>query len=310
MDGGAAADRQIKTMVMVIDGEIVLALLRGDHQLNLQKLIDSTGGIDIRPGTPEEAKEALGAMPGSLGAVGVADLRVVADEALKGRTNLTTGANEDDWHYRGVDIDRDIPVDQWADLREVAAGEACPRCGTPLAMLRCVEAGHIFKLGTLYAETFGVTVSDTDGNARPVVMGSYGIGIGRNMATIAETHHDDAGIVWPVAVAPYEVVITVLKLDDETLGAAEELYRGLRARGVDALLDDRDARAGVKFADAELIGIPYRLTVGPKALADGEVEWTSRATGETTRIAVDDAVGTVASTIEGEAGPMPRVPLG
>ncbi|MEM9565277.1 MAG: proline--tRNA ligase [Actinomycetota bacterium] len=310
IDGGAAADRQIKTMVMVIDGEVVLALLRGDHQLNLQKLIDATGGIEIRPGTPEEAKEALGAMPGSLGAVGVTDLKVVADEALKGRTNLTTGANEDDWHYRGVDIERDLHVGQWADLREVKAGEACPRCSSPLDMLRCVEAGHIFKLGTLFSEAFGVTVSDADGQSRTVVMGSYGIGIGRNMATIAETHHDENGIVWPVSVAPYEVVITVLKLDDDTTAAAEALYDGLRARGVDALLDDRDARAGVKFADAELIGIPYRITVGPKGLADGEVEWTSRATGETTRISVDDAIETVATTIEGEAGPMPRVPLG
>ncbi len=309
IEGGAAAERQIKTMVMVIDGEVVLALLRGDHQLNLQKLVDSTAGIEIRPGTPEEAKEALGAMPGSLGAVGVSDLRIVADEALKGRTNLTTGANDDDWHYRGVDIDRDIEVGQWADLREVTAGEACPRCGTALEMLRCVEAGHIFKLGTLYAETFGVTVSDADGGARPVVMGSYGIGIGRNMATVAETHHDDKGIVWPVSIAPYEVVITVLKLDEPTLAAAEELYAGLRARGVDALLDDRDARAGVKFADAELIGIPYRVTVGPKGLADGEVEWTSRATGETTRIPIDGAVATVAETIEAEAGPIPRTPL-
>jgi len=165
-------------------------------------------------------------------------------------------------------------------------------------------------LGTLYAETFGVTVSDSDGNARPVVMGSYGIGIGRNMATIAESHHDDNGIVWPTAVAPYEVVVTVLKLDEETLGAAERLYDGLRARGVDALLDDRDARAGVKFADAELVGIPYRITVGPKALADGEIEWTSRANGETTRIGLDAIIDLAAETIEAEVGPMPRVPLG
>ena len=307
MDGGAAADRQIKTMVMVIDGEVVLALLRGDHKLNLQKLIDSTGGIEIRPGSPEEAREALGAMPGSLGAVGVTGLKIVADEALKGRTDLTTGANEDDWHYRGVDIGRDIEVGQWADLREVTVGEACPRCGTALEMLRCVEAGHIFKLGTLYAETFGVTVSDADGEARPVVMGSYGIGIGRNMATIAESHHDDNGIVWPVSVAPYEVVVTVLKLDDETMGAAETLYQGLLASGIDAILDDRDARAGVKFADAELIGIPYRITIGPKSLAAGEVEWTSRATGQTERIPVDQVVDHVAALVIAEAGPTPRI---
>ncbi len=300
IDGGAAADRQIKTMVMVIDDEVVLALLRGDHQLNLQKLIDSTGGINIRPASPEEAQANLGAMPGSLGAVGVDGLQIIADEALRGRTNLTTGANEDDWHYRGVDIERDIAVADWADLREVSAGEACPKCGSELTVIRCVEAGHIFKLGTLFAEQFNIMVSDSDGKQKPVVMGSYGIGIGRNMATIAETYHDEKGLIWPVSVAPFEAVITVMKLDEATLTAAEEIYNGLKAKGVDVLLDDRDARAGVKFADAELIGIPYRLTVGPKSLADGEVEWTSRATGETKRIGLSTTVETVADAINAE----------
>jgi prolyl-tRNA synthetase len=195
---------------------------------------------------------------------------------LRGRTNLTTGANSDDWHYRGVDVERDIAVDVWADLREVSAGEPCPKCGTPLELVRCVEAGHIFKLGTVFSETFGVTVSDHDGNQRPVVMGSYGIGIGRNMATIAETQHDDRGLIWPVPVAPYEAVLTVVKVDGDTMAAAERIYAELLARGIDVLLDDRDARAGVKFADAELIGIPYRVTLGPKALAAGEVELTER----------------------------------
>jgi prolyl-tRNA synthetase len=300
IDGGAAADRQIKTMVMVIDGQVTLALLRGDHQLNLQKLIDATGGIEIRPAAPDEAQASLGAMPGSLGAVGVTDLPIVADEALRGRTNLTTGANEDDWHYRGVDIERDITVGQWADLREVTAGEACPLCGTALDIIRCVEAGHIFKLGTMYSEKFDVTVADADGGRIPVVMGSYGIGVGRNMATVAETYHDDKGLIWPVSIAPYETVITVMKLDEPTMAAAEEIYAGLKARGVDVLLDDRDARAGVKFADAELIGIPYRLTIGPKSLADGEVEWTNRSTGETKRIGLSTTVDTVADAIDAE----------
>ena len=305
-EAGAPADRQIKTMVMVLDGQVTLALVRGDHQLNVQKLIDATGAIDVRPAAPEEAKESLGAMPGSLGAVGVDHLPTIVDEALRGRTNMTTGANEDDWHYRGVDIERDITVGQWADLREVNEGEACPRCGTALTIVRCVEAGHIFKLGEEYAEKFDVHVTDADGARRPVVMGSYGIGIGRNMATIAETHHDERGLIWPVAVAPYEAVITVLKLDEPTLAAAEDLYRSLRARGIDVLLDDRDARAGVKFADAELIGIPYRLTVGPKSLADGEIELTNRASGETKRVAVEVVTPTVADAIIAERGnPIP-----
>ncbi|MDH4277646.1 MAG: proline--tRNA ligase [Acidimicrobiia bacterium] len=297
---GAPADRQIKTMVMVADDEVVLALVRGDHQLNTQKFIDATSTIVLRPATAEETQANLGALPGSLGAVGVSDLRIIADEALRGRTHMTTGANDDDWHYRGVDIERDIAVTEWADLREVSAGEPCVKCGTALEMIRCVEAGHIFKLGTMYAEKFGVTVSDAEGKQRPVVMGSYGIGIGRNMATIAETYHDEHGLKWPVSVAPYEAVVTILKLDEPTTAAAEELYRGLQARGVDVLLDDRDARAGVKFADAELIGIPYRLTVGPRSLADGEVELTVRANGDGKRIAVDVAVDTVADAVTAE----------
>jgi len=296
-EGGAAANRQIKTLVMVIDSEVTLALLRGDHQLNEQKLIDATGAVKLRPAEAAETLAALGANPGSLGAVGVTGIRIVADEALRGRTNMTTGANTDDFHYRGVDIERDIAVTQWADLRQVTAGEACPKCGHELELLRCVETGHIFKLGTVYAEKLGVMVTDAEGRQRPVVMGSYGIGIGRNMATVAETHHDDKGLIWPVSIAPYEVVLTAVALDDATLAAAEGLYDGLRARGIDVLLDDRDARAGVKFADAELIGIPYRVTLGPKALAAGEVELTTRATGTTERVAVDALVDQLAPTI-------------
>ncbi len=284
-EAGAPADRQIKTMVLVADEATVLALVRGDHQLNVQKFVDATGAIELRPATPDEAKAALGAMPGSLGAVGVDGLTIVADEALRGRTNMTTGANDDDWHYRGVDIARDIKVGQWADLREVQAGEACMSCGTALEVVRCVEAGHIFKLGTVFAEKFGVTVADADGQEKPVVMGSYGIGIGRNMATVAESHNDERGLIWPVSIAPYEVVITVVKLDDNSMAAADVIYSDLKARGVDVLLDDRDARAGVKFADAELIGIPYRITIGPKALADGEVEFTERRSGDMQRVA-------------------------
>ncbi len=299
-EAGAPADRQIKTMVMIADGEVVLALVRGDHQLNTQKFIDATGTIVLRAATAEEAQANLGALPGSLGAVGVTDLRIVADEALRGRTDMTTGANEDDWHYRGVDIERDIDVTQWADLREAAAGEPCVNCGTGLEMIRCVEVGHIFKLGTGFSETFGVQVSDADGKQRPLVMGSYGIGIGRNMATVAETYHDEQGLKWPVSVAPFEAVVTVLKLDEPTMAAAEELYQGLLDRGIDVLLDDRDARAGVKFADAELIGIPYRLTVGPRSLADGEVELTVRANGDGKRVAVEVAVDTVADAVIAE----------
>ena len=278
-------------MVMVLDGQVSLAVVRGDHQLNVQKLIDATGAIEVRPADPAETLASLGANPGSLGPVGVSDLPVIVDESLRGRTSMTTGANEDDWHFRGVDVDRDLNTTTWADLREAKAGEPCPECGTPLDVIRCIEIGHIFKLGTTYSEAFGATVSNPDGTDVPIVMGSYGIGIGRNMAAVVEANYDDNGVLWPMEVAPFEAVVTLMRLDDEVMQAGEALYEELRSAGVDALLDDRDARAGVKFADAELIGIPLRITVGPRGLASGEVEVTDRSTGETTNRPLGDAAG-------------------
>ncbi len=298
VEGGAVAHRQIKTMVMVLDGSMTLALLRGDHRLNLQKLADSTGALEIRAAEPAETFERLGAHPGSLGAVGVTDLPVLADHALNGRRNLTTGANEDDWHYRGVDVDRDICVQQWLDLREVSAGEPCPVCGHPLEVVRCIETGHIFKLGRRYAEAMGATVLDADGVNRAITMGSYGIGIGRAVAAVAEVHHDDRGLCWPMSVAPYEVVITVPSMRDEpAVALAEQLYSELREQGCEVLLDDRDARAGVKFADSELIGIPWRITAG-RAAADGEVELTERASGETALVDTSAVVAQVVTAVE------------
>jgi len=209
---------------------------------------------------------------------------------------MTTGANEDDQHYQGVDIDRDVNVRRYVDLREVSAGEACPNCASPLEIVRAIEAGHIFKLGTKYAEAMNAFVLDADGEKRTIVMGSYGIGVGRNMAAIAETHSDDKGLVWPASVAPFEVCITVLKIDhDATMSAANKLYDELRRDGVDVIIDDRDARAGVKFADSELIGIPYRVTMGPRGIDNGIVEFTERATMETTEVPLD----AIAATVQG-----------
>ena len=297
-DGGAPANRQIKTMVMVLDGELSLAILRGDHQLNLQKLADGSGAAEIRPATASETMAQLGANPGSLGAVGVSDLPIFADEALRGRRSMTTGANDDDWHLRGVDVERDIAEGQWMDLREVAAGEPCVECGAPLEIVRCIEAGHIFKLGRRYSEAMGVSVLDSDGEARTPIMGSYGIGIGRAMAAVAETHHDDKGLCWPIGVAPFEVVVAILDPADEAQSSAgEALYRGLSDRGIDCILDDRALRPGVKLADTELVGIPFRVTVGARSLAQGNVELTERATGETALLTVDAAVGGIAAQV-------------
>jgi prolyl-tRNA synthetase len=287
---GVASDRQIKTLVYVIDGQVTLVLMRGDHSLVEQKLLDATGALTVRPAHPEEISEALGASPGSLGAVGVSDLPVVADEALRGRRAMSTGANVDGVHLRGVDIDRDIAVGTWADLREVLAGEPCQACGQPLEVVQAIEVGHIFKLGRKYTEVLDVSVLGADGERIIPVMGSYGIGVERAIAAIIETHNDASGIVWPTAVAPFEAAVILLNLDDElTREVAEDIYGQLVKDSIDVILDDRDLRPGAKFKDVELIGIPFRVTVGKRGLATGTVEITTRATGETVTVEVADA---------------------
>jgi prolyl-tRNA synthetase len=298
---GIAADRQIKTLVQVVDGQPTLVLLRGDHPLADQKLIDATGAVEIRPAQADEIAAALGASPGSLGAVGVTDLPVLADLALRGRSGMTTGANIDGVHLTGVDVARDIAVGSWADLREVTEGEPCPRCGTPLEFLRAIEVGHIFKLGRKYTTVLGVTVTGPDGTAITPIMGSYGLGVDRAIAAIAEVHHDDAGLAWPLQVAPAEVTVVLVSMKDEAARAvAEDIYRELRAGGADVLLDDRDERPGVKFRDAELTGIPVRVSVGSRDLADGVVEVTRRATGEKARVPAGDAVARVRDILTGK----------
>ena len=289
----AAADRQLKSLVYIVDGQPTLVMVRGDHELHEQKLIDATLASDVRPAKADEIRDLLGADPGSLGAVGVSNAPVIADLSLKNRVNMTTGANENDWHYKGVDIGRDITVTSWADLRTVTNGESCVTCGTALELWKGIEVGHIFKLGTKYSETFGAYVQDENGASQPVIMGSYGIGVERNMAAVVEASHDEKGIIWPVSIAPYEAVITVIRIDDETsMGVAEDLYASLQSVGIDVILDDRDDRPGVKFADAELIGIPYRVTIGPKGVASGVVELTTRRDLVTEEVALVD-IGTV-----------------
>ena len=290
-EAGHPPEHQVKTLVYRVDGALTLILLRGDHPFLEQKFVDATGAVEVVPADGDEIRAALGASPGSLGAVGVTDLTIYADEALRSRSGMTTGANEDDVHLEGVDVERDVAVDHWLDLRSILDGEACASCGAVLRIARCIEAGHIFKLGRRYSEAMGVTVLDADGVNRVPTMGSYGIGVGRAMAAVAETHHDENGLVWPMGIAPYEVVLTVVKVDhEESMGCAERLYDELQAAGVDVLLDDRDGRPGVKFADAELIGIPLRVTIGPRGLENSIVELTARADGERHDVPVDDIV--------------------
>jgi len=302
--GGASADRQLKTLVYSLDGKTALILLRGDHTLQHQKLMDSTGAIEVRPAQPDEIQALLGADAGSLGAVGVSGIRVIADEALRGRHHMTTGANDNDVHVRGVDVERDIDVDSWHDLRTAEAGEACPTCGEELHVYTAIEVGHIFKLGTFYATKLDLTVLDENGKTIPIVMGSYGIGVERNMAASIEANHDEAGIVWPLEIAPYQVVVTVVRPDDEhSAEVSTALYEQLLDADVDVLLDDRNERPGVKFADAELIGIPLRITIGPRGLDNGVVEFVERRTGNTRDIAIRDAIAEVLAFLAANRGP-------
>jgi prolyl-tRNA synthetase len=216
---------------------------------------------------------------------------VIADQALRGRSNMTTGANEDDWHLRGVDVERDITVTEWLDLRLIQAGERCPECDASLEIKQTIEVGHIFKLGTKFSEALGASVLDENGDECVIWMGSYGIGVGRNLASVVEASHDDHGIVWPVSIAPYEVVVTIVKMDDaDSVAAAESIYEQLRESGLDVILDDREERPGVKFADSELVGIPFRVTVGPRGLASGQVEVVTRGDGTVTEVDLGDVV--------------------
>ena len=301
----APAVQQVKTLVYVLDGKLTLVLLRGDHALEEQKLIDATGSVVVRPAEAEEIFGVLGAHPGSLGAVGVTGLPVIADSALRGRAGMTTGANSDDVHLRGVDLDRDIAPGQWADLRAAEEGEPCIRCGGPLAVIKGIEVGHIFKLGYKYTDAFDITVSGPDGKPVKPIMGCYGIGVERAMAACIEVHHDDKGIVWPAAVAPFEAVVVVAQQNDAAVAdAGERAYEALLNAGVDVLIDDRPDRAGVKFSDAELVGIPFRVTIGKRGLAAGTAELTSRATGETVSVPLDDIAKHVREAVSADtSGP-------
>ena len=219
------------------------------------------------------------------------EILILADEELKGRRNMTTGANKDDHHIRGVDLERDIEVDQWADLRTINSGEACPRCETGvLEVFKAMEIGHIFKLGMKYSESMGATVLTEEGKPVPIIMGSYGIGVERIITAAIEQNYDEDGIIWPKSLAPFDVIVTVTNMKDERLrDAGEKLYEDLSQAGLDVLLDDRDERAGVKFKDADLIGIPFRITIGKK-IGDGVVELFDRRAKRREDVKLDDIV--------------------
>jgi len=293
-----AANRQIKTLIYMADSKPVLILIRGDDQLNEAKLAGALGTTIFRPAEAEEIFDALGAHPGSLGAVGVKKFSVYADERLRGANDMTTGANEDGFHFKSVSIERDIQVTKWTDLRTVTAGEPCVKCGKSLKIRRAIEVGHVFILGTKYSDKLGATYLAEDGARKLCVMGCYGIGVTRTLQAVIEQSNDKDGVVWPVSVAPFTVCITPLSVaaDSAVMQLAEKMYAELTARGVDVILDDRDERPGVKFKDSELVGFPIRIGIGEKSLAKGEVEIKPRG-GAMLAIKPEEAVEKVIKLI-------------
>ncbi|HET9551324.1 MAG TPA: proline--tRNA ligase [Anaeromyxobacteraceae bacterium] len=300
---GVGARRQLKTLVYVADGKPVVAVVRGDQDLNEAKLQTATGAADVRPAHPEEIPALMGAHAGSLGAVRFTKAPVFVDPSVAGRTNMVTGANEDGFHLRGVDVKRDLlGHGKVAELRTVKAGEGCPRCDGTLDVFKALEVGHIFKLGTKYSVSMKASVLDAAGAQVPIVMGSYGIGVERILAAAIELHHDDDGIRWPLAIAPFHATVLTLGKEPELVAAAEQVVAELAKAGVEVLFDDRDERAGVKFKDADLVGIPVRISVGKKGLAEGKVEWKLRGQKDVTLVPLAEVAGKAKALVEAQGG--------
>jgi prolyl-tRNA synthetase len=294
---GLPETSQIKSLVLIADGKPVLVLLRGDHQLSEHKFAAVSGDPEFRPATVAEIRAYFGADAGSLGPVGVRNMPIFADRALAGRRNMIAGANRDDYHLRNVTLGEDFKA-ELHDLRQVASGDTCFHCGQALEIRKTVEIGHIFKLGYKYSESMGLRVLNAEGKEITPIMGSYGIGIERILTAAIELSSDQDGMVLPLSIAPFSLVITPANNADEAqMSAAREIYGQCRALGIDTLLDDRDERPGVKFKDADLIGIPYRIVVGKK-LASGRVELVERKTRQTTEVPVAEAAQAVGSLAE------------
>jgi prolyl-tRNA synthetase len=288
---------QMKSLVLVADGKPVLALLRGDHQLSETKFGAVAGDSAFRPAHPEEIVEWFGADPGSLGPVGLRNVKIVADRALVGRRNMITGANRNDYHLRDVTFGEDFQAEVH-DLRQAAAGDGCIRCGAPLEIRKAIEIGHIFKLGYKYSDSMGLRVLNADGKEVTPIMGSYGIGIERILCAAIELYHDKDGMVLPASIAPFQVIVTPANnADAGHMEAARAIYQECLKLKVDALLDDRDERPGVKFKDADLIGAPYRVVIGKK-LAGGLVEVIIRKTKQSEDLKVADAARAVAERLQ------------
>ncbi|TCP58864.1 prolyl-tRNA synthetase [Tumebacillus sp. BK434] len=298
---GLEASVFLKTLVYLADGEPVVAVVRGDHDVNEAKLKDLVAATTLELANDTTILRTLGAPVGFIGPVGLKGVKIIVDKSAAKVASGVTGANEADYHLQNVVVGRDFTPDTVADIRNVVEGDKCPNCGDgTLEFHRGIECGHIFKLGTKYSSKIGATYLDENQKSQDIIMGCYGIGISRCLAAIIEQNNDEGGIIWPVSVAPYHVhVIPVNVKDEEQTAIAENLYRRLQAQGVDVLIDDRDERPGVKFKDSDLIGIPLRVTVGKRA-GEGIVEFKVRKTGETTEVSIEQAYEEIMGMVLGQ----------
>ncbi|MDQ0337298.1 prolyl-tRNA synthetase [Caldalkalibacillus uzonensis] len=288
----------IKAVALAVDGQVVVALVRGDFELNEVKVKNLLDADVVELLDEERIRTELGSEPGFIGPVGLDGCKVIADYSIKGMTDALAGANEKDKHVVHVSVDRDFSVECYADLRQISEGDACPRCAGTIHFAKGIEVGHVFKLGTKYSEAMGATFLDENGKEQPMIMGCYGIGVTRTLAAVIEQHHDEHGIIWPRALAPFDIhLIAVNMKDDAQRELAEQLYTQLREAGYEVLYDDRQERAGVKFKDADLIGIPLRITVGKKA-GEGIVESKLRKNGETQELKAEQLIEQIPSLLE------------
>ena len=280
-----------KTLIYEVDGSPVAAMVRGDCYINETKLRHYLNATELVLAGEETTRRVTGARIGFAGPIGLPEeVRLVGDFSVQRQADLILGANEDDHHFAGATIGRDFRLPEFADIRVATEGDPCPKCETRLRIMRGIEVGHVFKLGTKYSEAMDADFLDEDGVSRTIVMGCYGIGIGRTIAAAIEQNIDENGIIWPVPIAPFQVVVISINYNDSaTREASESLYQTLSENSVEALLDDRDERPGVKFKDADLMGIPFQMVIGPKGLADGKVEFKTRRDGTTDWVALGEA---------------------
>ena len=287
----------MKSLLYVAGDEVVLAVVRGDHEINEIRLARHLGVDEVLLASDAAVQQATGTEIGFVGPVGF-EGRIVADPDAVAVVNAIAGASETPYHYRNVNHGRDFEAEV-VSIRQAASGDPCPSCGGRLELYRGIEGGHIFVLGTHYTDKMNATFLDEDGKSHAIVMGCYGIGVSRLIAAIIEQHHDEQGIRWPVPVAPFEVIVTPIGKDDSPLEKATEIYDGLVAAGVDALLDDRSERPGVKFKDADLLGIPLRITVGARGLQAGTVELKKRSEPDSVDVPIEEAVSATCTALAG-----------